>query len=419
MLELIIDEIGSAGDGIARKDGTTYYVPFALPGEKVAVSEKQKRGQGVETELLEVLETSPSRKKPVCRHFGTCGGCRLQHLDDDSIADWKAEQIRRLMERSGFPSLQFNPTLSSPKNSRRRVEFSAQKRKKGAMIGYQARRTNQIFDVGECPLLVPALADLVKPLRALLSELLPRNTKARLTLTDTVNGIDLLITSNFELELEQRELLSAFAMKENLCRVHWYDDKSDYLEQVLEARPTVIDVHNYTIPFPPFGFLQATDHGQQTLVKLACEEIEKGQRIIDLFSGFGTFSLPASTIANEIHAFDSDERMIDALQRGANKAMLNVKAKRQDLFRQPITTEELAKFDTIIIDPPRAGAKAQVEEISYSNVKKVVFISCNPTSFARDAEILADGGYQIGPITPVDQFNWSPHVELFTTFTKP
>jgi len=221
MLELLIDHIGAQGDGIAYKDGQAYYVPFTAAGDTVRVEAGEKRGNGQSAQIAEIVHPSPDRQKAECRHFGTCGGCNLQHLKPASLSQWKTEKLRTILQQAGIEDVKINPVEVSPARSRRRVEFVASKRKKGVMIGYHVRKSHQVFDVGECPLIHPELLSLVKPLRQMLSQFLPRNSKARLTLTHTLGGPDLLIACTVTPELEQREILAEFANQHGLSRISW------------------------------------------------------------------------------------------------------------------------------------------------------------------------------------------------------
>jgi len=418
MLELEITELGASGDGIGFLEGNQYYVPFTMPGDHVQIENPEKRGNGFLATLVNILTPSSNRSTPKCRHFGTCGGCSLQHIGDAELADWKQARVESTLQKAGIVNTLVNPTITSPENSRRRVEFVAAKRKKGVMIGYHLRRSKQIFDVGECPLIKQQILALVKPLRAMLPTVMPRNSKARLTITDTTNGLDLLITANFSIDLEAREILANFAQTNKLCRICWYDEEEKLLEQVSAIRPAEIAIGSKQGLIPPGGFLQATLEGQEALIRLALEALPSGAKILDLFSGCGSFSLPAAHQAKAVRAIEGDEELIFALQNAANKYMLPITTETRDLFRNPLIPDELNKFDAIIIDPPRAGATAQVEEIASCNVQHVVFISCNPVSYARDVKLLTDNGYELKEVTPIDQFRWSSHVELFSVLEK-
>lgn len=418
-LELEINELGAAGDGIGRADGQTYYVPYTVPGDHVTIRPLEKQGKGIAAEVDKIRHPSADRIKAKCKHFGTCGGCSLQHVNDQTLAHWKQELIEKSLQRAGIFNSEFEPILTSPERSRRRVEFVASKRKKGVMVGYHIRRSHQIFDVGECPLITKRLQNLIQPLRTVLSEIMPRNSKARLTLTDTENGADLLITSEIEVNLQVREMLAQFAGLQPISRISWYDTRNRILEKLCELKPVEIPIGDHRVPLSPGGFLQATQEGQNSLIELVCKHLPPKTKTVDLFAGCGSFTLPAARFVKSVYAAENDPALVTSLKQAANQYMLPVEAAAHDLFRDPLTSFELNKFECAIIDPPRAGALAQVTELAQSTIKTILFISCNPASFARDAKMLIDAGYRMGKITPIDQFRWSSHVEMFTYFTKP
>ncbi len=418
MLRLEIDHIGANGDGIALSDEQTYYVPFTAPGDIVIADPVGTKSSGIDANLSEIVTPSPQRSQPRCRHFGTCGGCSLQHIDDQHLATWKQNRIRTSLEKVGLSNIDIKPTRTSMPASRRRVEFVASKRKKGVMIGYHLKRSNQIFDLGECPVLAPELIKLIKPLRAMLPFVMARKSEVRLTLTSTTNGVDLLISGQILFDLAAREILANFGQEHTLCRISYYDEKEHALEVIAAIKPPEIRVHQSSIIIPPGAFLQATEEGQETLISLILENLPSDLKVLDLFSGCGSFSLPVVHMAKSVHAFEGDEQLIDALRKAANKEMLPLTAHHRDLFRNPMATSELNSFDAIIIDPPRAGAKAQMSDIANCSVETIVHISCNPSSFARDIRMLIDGGYSLETITPVDQFLWSSHVEIFSVLKK-
>ncbi|MFT6556890.1 class I SAM-dependent RNA methyltransferase [Sneathiella sp.] len=417
-LELTVDHIGMNGDGVAYHNERPYYIPFTARGDHILATVGEKRGKGFAASIDTIVSPSQDRQEPKCRHFGSCGGCGLQHLKPDVLADWKQEKIRQSLRSIGAAKTTVDPVRTSPEYSRRRVEFIAAKRKKGVMIGYHLRRSHQIFDVGECPLITSPLLALVKPLRTVLAEVMPRNSQARLTISDTLNGPDLLITGPISADLEARERLATFAQTAKLSRVALINESDNMLEVIAELKPPLIQIGSDTVAIPPGGFLQATQEGQDALIEMLLDALPKDAKVLDLFSGCGSFSLPAVHQAKSVHAVEGDKSLTAALQTAANSKMLHIEAEYRDLFRRPLLPEEFAPYDTVIIDPPRAGAKAQVEELAFSNVKTIIFISCNPVSYARDAEILLDRGYMLSNVTPIDQFLWSSHVELFSVFTK-
>ncbi|MEH6527723.1 MAG: 23S rRNA (uracil(1939)-C(5))-methyltransferase RlmD [Sneathiella sp.] len=416
-LNLTIDHIGGSGDGVAIEDGQTFYVPFAAPDDQLTVIEGEARGQGHMAEIQEILAPSPLRVQPECKHFGTCGGCSLQHLDANFTANWKRQRIVDCLSMCGITNAKIHPTISSPAHSRRRVEFVASKRKKGVMIGYHVRRSHQVFDVGDCPLVHPSLFALIKPFRSALPVLMQRNSSARITATATDNGPDILVTAEIELTLEARQLLADFATQNSLSRIAWRQKEKDIPEVVSAIKPANVQMGDIPVTLAPGGFLQATTAGEEALVAIAKEALKNCSNVVDLFAGCGSFAFPLSRLS-KVHAVDGDEELISALQRSANKNILPISTEVRDLFRRPLFTNELKNYDGLLFDPPRAGAKAQVEEIAESSVGTVVALSCNPVTFARDISHLISAGYELEFVQPVDQFLWSPHVEMIAVLRK-
>jgi len=415
--DLTIDHIGANGDGIALDEGQTYFVPFSAPGDTLTADVGEARGQGYMTKIQEISVPSPLRVEPECKHFGTCGGCSLQHLEANFIADWKRQRIVDCFSMSGITGIKIHPTISSPAHSRRRVEFVASKRKKGVMIGYHVRRSHQVFDVGDCPLIHPSLFALIKPLRSAFPSLMPRNSSARITATATDNGPDVLITAENELSLEVRQILADFAAQNSLARIAWRQKPNDIPEVISAIKPASVQLGDIPVMLAPGGFLQATTAGEEALVAIATEALQNCSTVVDLFAGCGSFTFPLSR-SSKVHAVEGDEELISALQRSANKNILPISTEARDLFRRPLFSTELKGYDGLLFDPPRAGAKAQVEEIAESSVATIVAISCDPVTFSRDISYLVSAGYEVEFIQPVDQFLWSPHVEMIAVLHK-
>jgi 23S rRNA (uracil1939-C5)-methyltransferase len=410
-VELTIDHIGAGGDGVAELDGKSYYIPFSAPGDTLLASVVEERGGGMLATIEDILTPGPERIKPACRHFGTCGGCALQHLTPDFTASWKRQRITQCLSLAGIEQAEVLETITSPPASRRRVEFIASKRKKGVMIGFHLRRSHQIFDVGDCPVIDPALLALVKPLRALLPPLLPRNSEAKIMATVTENGPDLMITAEKELDLETREALATFTEEQKLARIAWRQSAKDIPEVISARLPAEVRLNDVPVALPPGSFLQASKAGEMALADFACDALKDARNITDLFAGVGSFTFPLATHAR-VHAVEGDAELTNSLQAAANRAILPVTSETRDLFHRPLLAEELNVYDGLVFDPPRAGAKAAAEEIAKSEIPTVVAISCNPVTFARDVKTLIDGGYSLGQVLPVDQFLFSPHIEM-------
>ncbi|WP_373087502.1 class I SAM-dependent RNA methyltransferase [Sneathiella sp.] len=418
MVDLTIDRIGANGDGIAENAGKIYFVPYTAPGDKIRATEQEQHGRGYIAKLDELLVAGPDRAHPSCHHFGTCGGCSLQHLMPAYTATWKRQRIVDCLSLAGINDIEVGSTVNSDPQSRRRVEFIASKRKKGVMIGFHLRRSHQIFDVGKCPLINGKLMDLVNPLRAMLPRVMARNSTAKIAATQTDNGPDVLITADYDIGLYEREALAFFARKNGLSRISWQHQGGDLPEVITACQPSHVRIGDISVALSPGGFLQATEAGELALVNRAIAALHGATHIVDLFAGCGSFTFPLVHRA-KVHAVEADKSLITALQSAANKNMLPVTSEERDLFRRPLRAAELAAFDGLLFDPPRAGAKAQAEEIAKSDIPTVVAVSCNPISFARDVGILLAGGYDLISVLPVDQFLWSPHIEMVAVLERP
>ncbi len=427
---LTIASIGARGDGIAETPEGLVYVPFSAPGDVVQAlveragkdSFKDRDKGALRAEVLEIIELSPQRQEPACVHFGKCGGCALQHLAPAPYAHWIKARITMALAHHGLEGAPVDEPFITPPAGRRRMALKAQWGQKNSggrlLLGFNARASHTLIDLAECPVSRPELVALFEPLRALLGEILPVENQCAVHLTATKPGVAMLLGWAREPDLALRERLAAFAQEECLAAL-WLDIEGD-LEPIVELAKPVIEVSGLNIPLPPGAFVQATAEGEAALVTGALEAMAGAANVADLFAGIGTFSLPLALSAR-VHAVEGEKRLLDALVAGANNAAAGVKtvtSEHRDLFRRPLTAEELNRFDAVLFDPPRAGAKAQVAELANSKVPLVVGVSCNPNTFARDARTLADGGYEITSILPVDQFLWSSHVELLAVFRR-
>ncbi|WP_052371096.1 class I SAM-dependent RNA methyltransferase [Iodidimonas nitroreducens] len=416
-MRLRIERIGAQGDGIAQTGDGPIFVPFTLAGDEIdAWLEPGPRGT-IRAQMEGLITPGPGRQDAPCRHHGQCGGCSLQHLDADLYARWVADRVQMAMAQHGLGDCPMAPPQISPPSSRRRLSLKAMRTSRGVLLGFAMRQSHHLVDVRQCPVARPSLVALFKPLRALLHDLMPLRAASVISLTEADNGIDMVIDGGIAPGLSMREALAAFAQSRDIASLHVMED--GLCDPVAVNRRVEMVFDGIPVPLPPGGFIQATAEGEAALRALMLEWLEGAQNCVDLFAGIGTFSFPLARRARVL-AVEGARTALDALQSGVNKAshLKGLTALHRDLFRRPLSAAELAPFDGLIIDPPRAGAVAQMGEIAKSGVRTVVAFSCNPNSFARDARILVDGGYQLCQISPVDQFLWSPHVELAALFTK-
>lgn len=392
-----IVRLAAKGDGVTA-DGR--HVPFSAPGDIV-------QGDGT-------LVHGPHHAQPPCRHFGTCGACQLQHCDEASLAAFVEDRVVHAAQSQGLePGSIADPAMSPPR-TRRRAGLRAMNGGGRPLIGFTRAGSHKVVDMRECHVLDPKLFALIAPLRDYLARLKGRYAiGVEMTLTD--QGVDLGLEGFTPEGLEQTETLLDFCRDQALARLtldHGYGPESFW-----EPEPVTVTLGGVPVAFPPGAFLQATAHGEAALVKAAQNWLGNANRVADLFAGLGTFAVALSG-RSQVLAAEADAAAVSALRTTANQARLPIECAHRDLFRNPLRGEELSAFDAVLLDPPRAGARAQVEQICTSNVERVAYISCNPSSWARDAAQLAAAGFVLAELRPVGQFRWSTHVELASLFLR-
>ncbi len=408
--------MGARGDGLAEEEGTRYFVPFSLPGEIVSVEPGEKRGEGVVADLIEVLAPSRHREPAPCKHFGICGGCALQHWRRDIYAGWKNDLISTALEQRGVKAPAFEPALAGQPSERRRTDFVVRRQGRKAIAGFHERGSPQIVNVEECFVVNPKLAALLPPLRAALAEVLPEGASADAIVNDTDAGLDVLVRPHkrFNLSMEASQKLVAFAAAADLARLSWGDRARG--EPVVALRTPRVSFGDVTLEPPPGVFLQATRRAEQAMREAIATWIGDAKRVADLFSGIGTRTVGRPWRATLYESDKPSVAVVEAAGRKLGGGRLT--AVQRDLFRNPLVASELAAFDSVVLDPPRAGAVAQTAELAKSKLKRIVYASCDPGTFARDARVLQDGEYRLEKLIPIDQFLWSAHVELIAFFTK-
>lgn len=397
-----ISRLGHLGDGMT---GDGLIAPLTLPGELVTGTPGTDH-----LEDIKIVTPSADRVTPACRHFRSCGGCQLQHVSDAFIADWKTELVVGALASRGLRAA-VRPSAVSPPQSRRRATLSARRTKKGATAGFHARRSDQIVQIPDCRLLHPGLMHALPASEALAIAGASRKTPIRVAATVSGNGLDMDVSGGKRLDGPLRHGLAVLAERHDLARLCWDG------ETIAERRPPEQMFDGIRVRPPPGSFLQATFEGEQALRADVQEIVTGARRVADLFAGCGTFALPLSR-ESEVYAAEGAREMVEALDAGWRNAagLKAVTAETRDLFRRPLLAEELSGFDAAVIDPPRAGAEAQIVELGKAAIPVIAHVSCNPATFARDAAILADCGYLLEWFRVVDQFLWSAHVELVACF---
>ena len=369
------------------------HVPFGVPGDA----------------LLDdgALAPGPHHQAPPCRHFPECGGCQLQHADDEAYRAYLVSRVEAALAQHGLETDVRDPHLSPP-CSRRRAALRALKVGKSMVLGFNAEKSHRIVDMRECHILRPELFALVEPLRLLLAGLIEPRSAAEVQLTLIDGGADVLLKGVAADGLSAIEQLTSFASQHRLARLSL--DRGLGPETLYEPQPATVALAGTSVGFPVGGFLQATMDGEAALVECVRDAVGGATAIADLFAGIGTFALATGAS----YAAEASRDAAAALKRAAPR----IAVEHRDLYRRPLDPTELGRFDAVILDPPRAGAEQQAAALAASEVRSIAYVSCNPATFARDAKTLTDGGYSLAWMLPVGQFRWSTHVELAACFTR-
>jgi 23S rRNA (uracil1939-C5)-methyltransferase len=394
----LITRLGQHGDGIA--DGPIY-AQGALPGETVTGDLHKDRLTNIR-----IVTPSENRIKPPCPHAKSCGGCQLQHASDAFVTDWKRDVVRQALAAQGI-AIDLNAPIASPAKSRRRATFSVRRTKKGALAGFHMQGSDTIIAVPNCQLVHPDLTAALPLVEALGVLGASRKGELSVLITRTDTGLDVSVTGGKEMDMTLNQAIADLARTYDLTRVAWDD------EVVLQRRTPTLKLGNAEVSPPPGAFLQATKEGEVALVESVKQALTQPKKVLDLFAGCGTFALPLAVDA-PVHAVEGDKAMTKALDHAWRNAdgLKKITHETRDLFRNPLIPEELNKFDSVVIDPPRAGAAAQIAELAKSTVSRIAHVSCNPTTFARDTATLIRAGYDLEWLRVIDQFRWSTHVEV-------
>ncbi|MFZ5681296.1 MAG: class I SAM-dependent RNA methyltransferase [Bradyrhizobiaceae bacterium] len=408
---LIIDHVGHFGDGVAVSGGETLYVPYALGGETVDVLPSS--GHPDRRTLAHVVTPSPQRIDPFCPHFGTCGGCAIQHWQDDAYRNWKRQLVVDTLNHAGI-GCEVLELIDAHGTGRRRMTLHARQSQQGILrVGFAAAGRHEIIAIDHCPILDPAMHGAIEAANDIAELLRPVSKPLDIQITAADNGLDVDVRGSGPLGTALLSALSKLAEKHNLARL------TRHGELVIMRKPPVVRVGKAQVTLPAGSFMQPTAVGEETLAALAFERCKGAKHIADLFCGFGPFAFRLAE-KFKVAAFDSDAAAVTALQNAVKltQGLKPIKAEARDLFRRPLMPQELRDYDCVVFDPPRQGAQAQSQQLAASKIALAVAVSCNPATFARDARILIDGGFKIDSVTPVDQFRHTPHVELVAKFRR-
>jgi 23S rRNA (uracil1939-C5)-methyltransferase len=393
-----IIRVAARGDGVTA-DGR--YVAHAAPGDRIDPAGGLIHG--------------PHHATPPCQHFPLCGGCQLQHLDEETLRTFIADRVTHALATQQVEIGKIMPVHISPPKTRRRIAVRSAWTGKQFQLGFSTEKSHRIIDLRQCDVMAPDLFALLDPLRALLGPRLNRARQVQIKLALVDQGIDVLIENWIANDLDTHELLSEFAKKHSLARLSL--DEGFGPVPFWEPEPVTVTLGGVQVAYPPYGFLQATKDGESALVEAVREIVADSLLVADLFAGLGTFALSVDN-SKKVYAGEAEREPVLALKAAAARAKRQIFPEHRDLFRRPLSPKELNKFQTVILDPPRAGAKEQVTNLAASNVPDIAYVSCNPASFARDAKTLVSAGYRLQRVWPVGQFRWSTHIELVGHFSR-
>jgi 23S rRNA (uracil1939-C5)-methyltransferase len=425
-VRLTIHAMGGLGDGIASHEGQQVFVPFACVGDevRVALSASGKPGQPLRAELLEVVKPSPKRQPAPCRHFGTCGGCALQHMKPDAYRQFKQQFLRKLLDDMGVDPAIILPMVEVGAQSRRRAEFKISVRKGVVKMGFFASQSHRLVPLEECQICDPRLMALLPIFQACLAGLKKPGRILALHVTLLEAGVDATLMVSKSLTEGDRQSIRQFARSNPLVRVseqHSGEGQELLSPRILhDTQQAKISLGGVSVALPVGAFLQATEAGQEAITRQVLQHLQGCKAVLDLYAGCGTYSFPLAGQVERVSAFEASVEMIAAMHNALMGQGLEgrMQASARDLVQSPLAVQELQGFDGMVINPPRSGALPQVKMIARSQLPRLVMVSCNPLTFQRDATILLNSGYRLTELLPIDQFYWSSHLELVASFEK-
>ncbi len=402
MTELKIDFVGHKGDGVAHVNGHAIYVPFTLEGETVSVE-----GSGPRCDIKSIIQPSSQRIDPVCKHFGTCGGCQLQHMNEEAYLEWKMGLVTEPLKRAGI-TLQPDAIVLFKDASRRKCVFNAERTPEGMQLGFVEGSENEILAIEACPVLVPQINEQLDVIRDLVNSVPTTKHTLRVSVLVTENGLDISIEEAKPLSETERQVL----IKKTI--VHKFARLTVNQETLIKIAEPHIEIASTIVSPPPAAFVQALKEAEDLMSDLVADFLKGCKQVADLYCGIGTFALKLAE-NSAVYAVEENGSALNSLDqawRQTGGKLKQVKTEKRNLERRPVTFGELKKMDGLVFDPPRAGAELQTRQIAKSRVKKVAAVSCNPATLATDLEILVAGGFNIKRIIPIDQFKYTPHLEV-------
>lgn len=440
LAEAVVTALGAEGDGIATVAGDgpaggRIHVPFAAPGDRILIARDRNRPD--EGRLARLVEAGPTRAAAPCPHFGpafgpdgrvdlaagACGGCQVQHLSARAYRSWKAGLLENALARAGLTPETVETLITVPPDSRRRVRFEIRVTGRGPILGFYEKRSHRIVDLGICRVARPEIQRIMPGLRRIFGAVVAAGgtgTDGAATVTLLDDGLDIVIHGTAPLGPLVLQDLATFAETEDLARLWWQQSGDTVIHPVALRRAGLVRWGGVAVTVPPAVFLQASADAEAVMADAVLAATRGAGAVADLFAGAGAFAFRLAAAGKKVVAWDSNRAAIEAVQAGARAGGLvdRLKGAVRDLYRNPVAGSELNGFDAAVFDPPRAGARDTVAALASSTVKRIVAVSCNPASFVRDARILTAGGYRLRTVRGVDQFQWTPHLELVAMFER-
>ena len=418
LIEIEITALGGKGEGIGHSDGHTVFVPFTAPGDRITARVETVRQKNYHAKLVSIIQPSPQRATPACIHYSHCGGCSLQHLNETAYREFKTEPLIQIIKRLGCKPDVIQPLFVAGPASRRRAEFKIRVNKGTAEIGFFGAKSHEFIPISQCPVMEPEIAALLPRLQAALSQLKKPGMVQSVHLTKLGDVIDAVLILKAPLHKVDKGTLPFIAEELDIARLSLQDAENPP-QYLCGTRELELALGTTMVTMPPGSFLQATQASQQAMTGLVLRYSQNSTTMADLYSGSGTYSFPLAAQGKNISAYEGNSEMVGAILNAARRHFPDsLGANTRDLYNEPLTQQELSRFDGVVINPPRNGALPQITNIAKSTVKTVIMVSCNPATFERDAAALLAGGYIMVEATPIDQFHWSPHLEIVALFTR-
>lgn len=439
-----VERLSHEGRGIAHyaegsdhpsdKHGKKVFIRYALPGETVEAQITHQAKKLEEADSVRLIgEPSPHRIEPICPHFGVCGGCNMQHIQPDEQIRLKQDVLQsHLQHFAGIqPEVWLEPLRSTRVDYRHKARIGVRyiPNKDKLIMGFREAQSNRLTDIQTCKILAQDLDEALPELKALLESLKGKADLGHVELAKGDREIALLIRHINKLNKNDVNLLKQFALQKN-WQLYLQPQGSDSVHRVDDENAAMrlhyrLDDFQIEFGFKPTDFTQVNPSVNPQMVKLACEllNLRGGERVLDLFCGLGNFSLPLARevgLDGEVVAVEGNEEMVRrGTENALNNSIPNVKFYSQDLT-QDFSRHAWAKqgFDALLIDPPRAGAEEIMHYVPNFSAKKIVYVSCNPATLARDAGILVQHGYQLKKAGVMDMFTHTGHVESIALFEK-